>query len=193
MVEDIKKISQSERILDAAYECISLKGYANVSLREIANEAGVALSQLHYYFGSKKDLFKAITKKMVEKYLSEIENHLKKGKTAIEKTSSLIAFFSEMLEHNSGLFRLLYDFTSLALWSDCFRESLSSLFKELSGMIEEFILESGSLKEDLKGFNPKALSRMILGSMFGIAIQAVLDPDNEEIIDGLYAIQLVLE
>lgn len=37
-----------QAILEAAYRCIIRQGYAAVSLRQIAREAGVALSQLHY-------------------------------------------------------------------------------------------------------------------------------------------------
>lgn len=189
----VKKVNQSEKILNAAYKCLASKGYAEVSLREIADEAGVALSQLHYYFGNKKELFRAVIKKMIKKYLQEVEYHLKKEETATERTSSLIKFFQELLRHNSELFCLLYDFTDLALWSDSFRELLTSLFKDLSNMIEEFILNNSSLKENLRGYTSKSLARMILGAMYGIAIQVLLDPNDEVTVDALNAIQIIFE
>lgn len=188
-----KKANQSEQILNAAYNSISSKGYANVSLREIAKEAEVALSQLHYHFGSKEELFKEIIKKMMGKYLIEVEDHLRKGETEKEKMSSLIVFFEKILTHNSELFCLLYDLTGLALWSDTFRDLLSDLFKEISNMIEEFILNSNSLSEKLKGYSPKILSRMILGAMFGVGIQVLLDPNDKGIIDSLDAVQVIFQ
>lgn len=187
------KIKQSEMILNAAYNCISSKGYANVSMREIANEAGVALSQLHYYFGSKKELFREIIKKMIGKYLLEVENHLKKGETAKEKVSSLVMFFREMLTNNRELFCLLYDLTGLALWSDSFRDLLSSLFKELSNMIEEFIINNSSVLGNLHGYSSEKLARLILGSMFGVGIQVLLDPKDEGMMDSLNAIQIIFD
>jgi len=60
MLLEVDRQSQSEKILSAAYGCISTRGYANVSLRDIADEAGVALSQLHYYYKSKEGLFKEV-------------------------------------------------------------------------------------------------------------------------------------
>lgn len=39
----------AQKILLAAYDCLSTRGYANVTMRNIADEAGVALSQLTYY------------------------------------------------------------------------------------------------------------------------------------------------
>ena len=46
MIKDNSSVSQ--KILDAAYRCIAQKGYARASLRDIAEDAGVALSQLNY-------------------------------------------------------------------------------------------------------------------------------------------------
>ena len=50
------------KILISAFECISTNGYANVSLRDIASEAGVALSQINYYFNNKEGLFVEVVK-----------------------------------------------------------------------------------------------------------------------------------
>ncbi|MBS3973119.1 MAG: helix-turn-helix transcriptional regulator, partial [Erysipelotrichia bacterium] len=61
--------SQPEKILIAAFEVISSKGYANVSTRDIADKAGVVLSQLNYYFKNKEGLFKEVVRMMVDKYL----------------------------------------------------------------------------------------------------------------------------
>lgn len=187
------KVNQSQMILNAAYKCISTKGYANVSLREIAKEAGVALSQLNYYYGNKEGLFMEVIKMMVKKYISEVERHLKKGQTAKEKTSSLIKFFKEMLANNPGLFRLLYDFTGLALWSSSFSEQLRSLFKKLSDIIEEHILNNTNVNQVLKGYSSKSIARMILGAMFGTAIQVLLDPKEDNLPDALNAIQIVFD
>ena len=43
-------------ILDAARERLLADGYAGLSTRKVAQEAGVPLSQVHYHFGSKHQL-----------------------------------------------------------------------------------------------------------------------------------------
>jgi AcrR family transcriptional regulator len=40
-------------ILAAARDCLLLDGYAGLSTRKVAQQAGVPLSQVHYHFGSK--------------------------------------------------------------------------------------------------------------------------------------------
>jgi AcrR family transcriptional regulator len=51
--------SVPDRILDEAQTLFGEMGYAGASTRAIAQAAGVNLAQLHYYFGAKRDLFKA--------------------------------------------------------------------------------------------------------------------------------------
>ncbi len=48
-----------DRILTEAQALFAEHGYAGTSTRAIAQATGVNLAQLHYYFGAKRDLFKA--------------------------------------------------------------------------------------------------------------------------------------
>lgn len=193
MNNEMEKANQSQKILLAAFECISSKGYANVSLRDIADEAGVVLSQLNYYYKNKEGLFTEVTNMMMQKYLQEVESHLSKGTTAKEKILSLIMYFQEMLDENPKLFRLLYDFTSMALWSASFGKLLRSLFEDLANLIEKHVLNNIPAKSNLRGYTPKSIARMLFGAMFGTAIQVILDPQEKKLPEALRAIELVFE
>jgi len=50
----------SALILDVAEDLFSKHGLHGVSIRDVANEAGVDTALLHYYFGSKRGLFDAV-------------------------------------------------------------------------------------------------------------------------------------
>ncbi|MDK2788839.1 MAG: hypothetical protein PWP07_2084 [Epulopiscium sp.] len=191
MLVGTEEQSQSEKILLAAYACISTRGYANVSMREIADEAGVVLSQLNYYFKNKEGLFKEVVGMMISRYLKEIEESLKQENSPQKRVKGLINYFKNMLKHNPELFRLLYDFAGLAIWSPVFSSLLSELFKDLSVIIEKYIFNDLQIK-DLKGYSTKTLSRLILGSMFGTGIQVLLDQD-EELPEALNAMQILFE
>lgn len=49
-----------ERIIDAARDSLLTSGFASLSTRRIAENAGVPLSQIHYHFGSKEQLVLAM-------------------------------------------------------------------------------------------------------------------------------------
>ncbi|MHB8073361.1 TetR/AcrR family transcriptional regulator [Desulfosporosinus fructosivorans] len=193
MNEKTNETSQSQRILNAAFKCISSKGYANVSLRDIADEAGVVLSQLNYYYRNKDGLLIEVIKMLGRQYLYEIEENLKKGESTDEKLTYFIKYFEEMLRKNPELFKLLFDLTSMALWSESLKELLNNLFNDVTGLIERYILCSLSDEEKFKGYSSVALSRMILGTMFGTSIQVMLAKDQEDMIRSLSTIQLLFK
>jgi AcrR family transcriptional regulator len=49
-----------DRILDAGRHCLLNEGYAGLSTRRVAAEAGVPLSQIHYHFGGKEGMILAL-------------------------------------------------------------------------------------------------------------------------------------
>ena len=55
-----KKIEANIALLDAARKVLRLKGYSGFSTRDVAAQAGVPLSQIHYHFGSKQGLILAL-------------------------------------------------------------------------------------------------------------------------------------
>ena len=193
MHDKTNEASQSQRILDAAFRCISTRGYANVSLRDISDEAGVVLSQLNYYYKNKEGLFIEVMKMLAQQYLHDIEDNLKKGKSSDENVAYLIEFFQETLKRKPELFRLLLDLISMALWSTSLRELFNNLFNNVTDLIEKYILASFSCKEKFQNYSSAALSRVILGALLGSSVQITLAQDQEEIIDSLSAIQILFE
>lgn len=55
-----------ERILDAAEALFAAKGYDATSLRAVIQEAGVNLAAVHYHYGSKLLLFRAVVARRVD-------------------------------------------------------------------------------------------------------------------------------
>ncbi|HBC96223.1 MAG TPA: TetR/AcrR family transcriptional regulator [Clostridium sp.] len=192
MGEKVKNTSQAERILNAAFRCISEKGYANVSSRDIANEAGVALSQLNYYYKNKEGLFKKVIEMLFKKYFNEIENNLKKGTTKSESSVYLIKYFKETLIKKPELFKIFFDLTSMALWSESLKKFLKDLFDSLAKLIEKYIVNDSIKYENLKSCSPSSLSRLILGTLFGTSIQLMMTDKKEECLNTLSTLELIL-
>jgi AcrR family transcriptional regulator len=55
-----KKVETSTSLLEAAKKVLRQTGYAGLSTRDVATEAGVPLSQIHYHFGSKQGMVLAL-------------------------------------------------------------------------------------------------------------------------------------
>ncbi len=193
MDNKLENLNQSQKILNAAFKCISERGYASVSLRDIADEAGVVLSQLNYYYKNKEGLFTEIIKTLAQQYLNEIEDNLKKGETEKEKMMHLIEYFQEMLKEKPELFKLLFDLTSMALWSESFKELLNDLFNNVVNLIETYIITDFFFFFKLKYKSPITLSRMMLGTLFVMSIQVMLANGEEDMIDSLSSLKALFE
>jgi AcrR family transcriptional regulator len=50
----------STKIMEAARSCLLSEGYAKLSTRKVADQAGVPLSQIHYHFGGKQGMVLAL-------------------------------------------------------------------------------------------------------------------------------------
>ncbi|HOP99272.1 MAG TPA: TetR/AcrR family transcriptional regulator [Acetivibrio clariflavus] len=187
-----EKISQSQKILQTAYQCLSTRGYANVSMRDIADEAGVALSQLNYYYKNKEGLFTEVVKMMMNQYLHEVEDELKSTPNAKERIASLVTYFKELIRKKPELLRLFIDFTAQSLWLPSFRRHLKNLFADLSEMIKKSILAGTVINKNLRGHSPKSLARLVLGALYGTSIQIMLDSDEDTAFDSLNLIGMIL-
>lgn len=54
-----------ERILDAAEHLFAERGFDGTSIRDVTADAGVNLAAVHYHFGSKEDLLRAVLERVV--------------------------------------------------------------------------------------------------------------------------------
>ncbi|WP_432066229.1 TetR/AcrR family transcriptional regulator [Streptomyces sp. C10-9-1] len=78
-------------IIEAAREEIAERGYGATSIRDIAKRAGVSLSALYYYYGSKQQLLAAILDDAQNTYFGVVEEALGRvGEDPAERLEALV-------------------------------------------------------------------------------------------------------
>lgn len=185
MKRTTEKENTSEKILNTAFECLSTNGYANVSMRNIADEAGVALSQLAYYYKNKEKLFSEVINMMMAQYLKEIEATLKSTADAKDKLASLVRYFKGLIKDKPKLLRLFIDFTAQALWIPSFREQLDSLFNAITEIIERNLSIDTITNKSIIGYSHKSIAKLVFGALFGTSIQIILGSDQDSTFESL--------
>jgi AcrR family transcriptional regulator len=125
-----------ERILDAGEKLFGQRGFAGTSLREITREAEVNLAAVHYHFGSKEALLKAVFDRIVGptnherlERLEEVESRT--GESAPTVEAILEAFIAPDL-------RLIRDLGERGLLVSRF---LGRATSEPSELVQELIRE----------------------------------------------------
>ena len=182
----MNKNNKREEILDAASRCIAQKGYASVSLRDIAAEAGVALSQLHYYFGNKETIFREIISNFTDEFSTGFDSYLRTEQLAENKIELLVKYLKKISAEEVGSCRILCDLFSLSLWSESFKKIFNDLFYKLTQIIEEHIINNNKLKENYIKYSKATLASVLVNTIFGIMMQSsVANACNNGLITSL--------
>jgi AcrR family transcriptional regulator len=189
----LKREITSNRILDAAYQAIADRGWGAVTLREIAEESGVALSQLSYYFGNKDGLFAAVLERMQREYAENLAAKLRDATSLQERLEKLIDYNRLLLRENSDLYRNFLEFFNFAMASPEFKKQVTAFLTRISRAIEKQIAQKQQFKQKLDPYSSSAVTQFILSASFGISLQHLLAPKNKDVEAGFDIIKSALE
>lgn len=93
-----------EKIIAAARKLFTQKGFSATRTRDIAEEAGINLALLNYYFRSKQNLFQIIIEEKFDTLFGMIGPILSDKEVPLEeKISTLVASYTLMLLENEDL------------------------------------------------------------------------------------------
>ncbi len=115
MTEEIVYSEKQLAIISAAERLFSITGFDGTSVRDIAQEAGVNVAMISYYFGSKEKLMEAVFENKTNKMRLKVENMLQDNSmTSLDKVNLLIdeyveKFLSQPQFHKIMLLEQLMD------------------------------------------------------------------------------------
>lgn len=102
--KQIEKESAEEKIKEAARKVFTQKGYAATRTRDIAEEAGLNLALLNYYFRSKEKLFDIVMMEKMQQFFGVIAPLLNDVDTTIDKKiEAIVSNYIDMLLQNPDL------------------------------------------------------------------------------------------
>jgi AcrR family transcriptional regulator len=164
-------------ILDAARERLLADGFANLSTRKVAAEAGVPLSQVHYHFGSKKGLILALLETENRRRLERQQEMYESDLPLWQRYEQACDFLDDDLE--SGYVRVLQEMIA-AGWSEpaigaAVRELLLGWYQLLTDVIRRAESEHGSLGP----FTADELATLIANSFLGSEAILLLGFDRQ--------------
>jgi TetR/AcrR family transcriptional regulator len=88
------------KILEAAKKVFILNGFEGTSMQQIANEAGINKSLLHYYFRNKEKLFAAVFSFAFQNFVPQIQEILISEASVFIKIERIVAEYMDMLLKN---------------------------------------------------------------------------------------------
>lgn len=109
MIESVKnELAEStegrERLMQAAFELFSERGYADVPIHEIAEAAGMTRSAPYYHFRNKEELYVEVTRREIKRAVDRMIARLEPAETFREKLIGIIKTFMETSTSQFGRF-----------------------------------------------------------------------------------------
>ena len=182
-----------DRIVDAAYRTLVRLGYHNTSMKDIAEEAGVAPGLAHYYFESKEELLVAAIRRACDPLVAEWHTTAA-GVTpgdlgaAVAVGRQGLELEKQMLRQHLDLFTLVFDMIGVGLHNP-----------RIAAAVHEFVQEdrvriAAIVKAVIAGMpapptaNPDSIAATVWASLNGITLQKLLDQDfdTDGAIDALW-------
>lgn len=149
------RFATEERFLDAAERLLITVGYANISTRRLAEEAGVNHGLVHYYFGSMEHLFVRVLERFTERLIARQRAMYVADVPFIEKWRTAMGFLDQDLEN--GYQKVWYELQALswnrpelkerlarvhAQWRQTLREALTLALAEYGIDTDRYPLEA---------------------------------------------------
>lgn len=104
-----------QAFLDAAERLLVRVGYANVTTRKLAEEAGLNHGLVHYYFGSMQELFLQVLERFTDRLITRQREMYAADLPFIEKWRKAMRFLDE--DAASGYSKMWFELQALG-WND---------------------------------------------------------------------------
>ena len=168
----------AQLILGAARTRLLSDGYARLSTRKVAQEAGVPLSQVHYHFGSKGGMVLALLEAENQRRLARQAAMYSEDAPLWRRYERACDFLEDDLE--SGYVRVLQEMIA-AGWStpeigDATKETLSGWY----GLLADVATEAAARFGGLGPFSPAEAAALIVNAFIGAEGLLLLGFDRNE-------------
>ncbi len=168
------------RILDAAFRCLASKGYAALSVREIAKDAGVNHALISYYFGTKDRLVIAVLDEANRRLLQrQREMYAAPGRFA-DKWAQARSFYESDVA--SGFVRVQAELYAASLSNDELRQQFVPRVQAWKHVVLEAVRDAlRTYRPQLpEAFDAEAIATLISEFWLGMEFARLIGNDEEQ-------------
>ncbi len=176
-------MTKQERILQAAQELFGIHGYANTTMKMIAERAEVAFGLVAHYYGNKDALFVEAGLRMVTTLLETVRHEARGTATGLAGVESFVRRYLEFTLEHAGTFTILLrcsPFSDVRLAMD--RQSITDTFADLIAELQGH-LERGQTDGSIRRLPPRETAFVIYSNIVGAVRTRFIAPYE---VPGLY-------
>jgi AcrR family transcriptional regulator len=165
-----------KEIVDAGRRVMFREGIWNTTTRKIAEEAGISLATIHYYFANKDELLVAVYEEMIDSIRQYAAQDFSEPSTLAERIEGVVEVSWQFSEKNMEAQLMQAELSVYAL-----RNGMQALAtRQGREYLDVYVrvLQSASDVKERRGLDIIGLAQLILAGIDGVLVQHMSEPDN---------------
>ncbi len=172
--------SQHRRsLVAAAIRVMTQEGVTAASTRRIAAEAGVAQATIHYVFGTKTELYRAVIEEATDNLVLAVEEGLAPQAQWHEEVSGAVGGAWSVIETNPDIALLLLELTVYALREPDLKDVAERLYASYQDLAERAVTALTERAERDRRLPVDEIGRLAVAGLNGLAISHMVHDDRE--------------
>ncbi|WP_340374436.1 TetR/AcrR family transcriptional regulator [Streptomyces sp. SS7] len=175
-------VSAAERrpqLIKAAVDLMTREGVAAGSTRAIAAELGVAQATVHYTFGTKEDLYRAVMEQLTQDLITQVERAAPTDAGFEDTIVTLAEALWQTVLAQPTSYQLLTELSLFALRMPRLQESLHSHYRGITAVTTKLISEAAERAGHELAQPAETIARFFLAGFDGLTMQHLSLPDEE--------------
>ena len=186
-----KFTGRRDQLAAAALQTLAELGYANTSLRDIAQNSEFSHGVLHYYFADKFELITYCVRQYKAECVKRYDSIVATAAAPDELRADFGAAMARTLREDASMHRLWYDLRNQSLFDDAFRPDVREIDRSLERMIWRIASGYAELSARRLAVTP-ALAYALLDGVFQHALLRHVSGDETAAVDLDAQVQRVL-
>lgn len=170
-----------ERVLSEARELFLKLGYADVSMREIADASEMTKAALYYHFRNKEDLYISVAVRELERFMGGLQEALRQGETFRALLTSTATYLLEKEHGAVGRLRQDLDQFVRPELREALDQGAQAIFDAALPVFRE-AFERGEIGGESVDVAMKLFMGMVLGQVQLKAVGCPVDLPNQQLI-----------
>ena len=166
-------------ILISARDVLVEQGYPRLTMRNVAERAGISVGNLNYYFANKQDLLRELLQAIIQGYVEDFSQIIHdKDRAAIDRFESVVRFIMGDLEtrETTGFFPALW---ALANHDPVAAHEMDRIYDVEKGVLADLIAE---VRPDLSEDQVNILALFVMGAIEGQTVFVGFKRKNSELL-----------
>ncbi|MER6503437.1 helix-turn-helix domain-containing protein [Streptomyces sp. NPDC001455] len=186
------------QLIAAAIDLMGREGVAAGSTRAIASELGVAQATVHYTFGAKADLYRAVLESLSAEMVTRVRAASGRSSRTFEEAFRAIGgvLWRQLCEHPERHL-LMHELVTFALRSPELRGVVERYYRDIQETAAGIIAEAAERAGQVPAVPPMELARFFLSGFEGLSLELLVrggrpEADMERSMEQLTAATVAL-